>query len=338
MKQTKILGLLICVLLFAGIAQAGITVVKDTLDHEDHIDWNGPWFVPPDTTLDHSPFYRGMWEDWGWLHMVGDQVPSDALGIQSATLDIHAWDVDANDLGNSVHEGPEVDIIYANDVRLGTLEDTGGRLWKSTFFALPQTLLDSLWIDGEVYIFMDIDSISDMSGHRVTLKYATLTIEYLVSGTGTPSRLPVHRFWSPVLGGHFYTAHEEEKEILETEYPDVWVYEGIAYHALPNDAEPNSAPVYRFWSPVLGGHFYTMDEKERERIINEYSDVWTFEEICWYAFPADRQPADTFPVHRFWSDTLGGHFYTMDDVEKDVLLKEYPHVWTYEGIAWYAYE
>jgi hypothetical protein len=329
---------MICVLLVGSAAQAGITVVKDILDHEDHVDWNGPWFVPPDTILDHSPFYRGMWEDWGWIHNLTDQVPSDALGIQSATLEVHAWDVDANYAGENEYEGPEVDIIYANGVRLGELEDSGRRRWKSTLFSLPPAILESLWLDGEVYIFMDIDSISDMSGHRVTLKYATLTVEYVVSGLGTPSRLTVHRFWSPILGSHFYTAREEEKEYLEEVYPDAWSYEGIAYRALPNGSEPNSAPVYRFWSGVLGGHFYTMDAKERDTLINEYSDVWTYEEIAWYAFPPDQQPVDTRPVHRFWSDSNGHHFYTISDLEKDTLLKEFPHVWTYEGIAWYAYE
>ena len=338
MERTKILGLITCVLLASSMAQAGITVVRDTLDYEDYIDWDGPWFVPPDTILDHSPYYRGMWEDWGWLHNVSDQVPSDALGIQSATLEVHAWDVDAEVPEKSIYEGPEVDVIYANGVRLGTLEDTGGREWKSTVFTLPPAVLDSLWLEGEVYIYMDIDTISDMSGHRVTLKYATLSIEYLVSGLGTPSRLTIHRFWSPATGAHFYTANEEEKESLEANYADVWIYEGIAYYALPNDAEPNSAPVYRFWSDKLAAHFYTIDEKEAQLLINEYAGLWTYEGVCWYAFLPDQQPADTIAIHRFWCNTSGRHFYTASEAEKDALVQDYSETWIYEGIAWYAYE
>jgi len=338
MKRARIAGLIVGALLLTGVANAGIYTVKDTLDYTANVGWQGPWFLPPDVTSDHSPYYRHQAEDWGWTHSIIDQIPSDALSIQKATLEIHAWDVDANDPGVGPHEGPEIDIIYANDVRLGILEDTGGRRWKSTKFDLPPAVVADLWTDAEVYIFMDIDNISDMSGHRVTLRYATLTVEYLVSGPGNPSRLTVHRFWSPVLGSHFYTANEDEKNKLETVYSHVWTYEGEAYHALPNDDEPNSAPVYRFWSPVLGGHFYTMDEAERDRLINEYPDVWVYEEIAWYAFPAKLQPSDTLAVFRLWSDALAHHFYTADEAEKNSLIKNYPDVWTYEGIAWYAYK
>jgi hypothetical protein len=339
MKRAKIAGLIVCALLFAGIANAGITTVRSTLDYNDNTgDPEGIWFVPPDITLDHSPYYRHMGEDWGWTHSIIAQVPGDALGIQSATLEIHAWDVDANDPGEGPYEGPEIDIIYANGIRLGILEDTGGRSWKSTTFDLPPSVVGSLWVDAEVYIFVDIDNISDMSGHRVTLKYATLTVEYLVSGPGNPSRVPVYRFWSPVLNTHFYTAQEAEKEAIKAKYPDVWTYEGIAYHALPGETKPNSAPVYRFWSDVLGGHFYTISEAERDNLINEYPDVWEYEEIAWYAFPVDQQPDDTLPVYRFWSEVFSHHFYTMSEAEKDALLKDYADVWTYEGIAWYAYK
>ena len=42
-------------------------------------------------------------------------------------------------------------------------------------------------------------------------------------------------------------------------------------------------------------------------------------------------------VCRFWSDSLATHFYTIDPVEKDKLIAEASHIWTYEGPVWYAY-
>lgn len=337
MKRTRIAGLILGVLLVAGVAQAGITTITSTLDYEDNAGWDGPWFIPPDITLDHSPYYRGMTEDWGWTHSIIDQVPVDALAIRSAQLEIYAWDVDANYYGGN-YEGPEVDIIYANGVALGSLEDTEGRLWKATTFELPDEVLEELWADGEVYVYIDIDTISDMAGHRVTLKYATLTVEYQVSGPGDPLQPPVYRFWSPVYGTHFYTADEDEKDEIENEQGNLWTYEGVAYHALSGASEPNSAPIYRFWSTALSGHFYTISERERDKIINKYPDVWEYEQIAFYAFPVDEQPEGTIPVYRFWSPTLRHHFYTVSETEKQKVEKEYPDVWVYEGIAWYAYK
>ena len=333
MKRTRLVELIVCVMLLTGVAGAGTMTVTNTLDYNDNGGWEGPWFIPPDVTLDHSPYYRHMNEDWGWTHSVVGKVPDDARGIDSATLEIYAWDVDANDV-----ESPEIDIIYANGVELGNLLDTDGRKWQSTVFDLPSSVLQDLWTDGEVYVYMDIDTIRDFIGHRVTLQYATLTVEYLVSGSGKPTRLSVHQFWSSVLNTYFYTASDAEKKGVESKYPDVWRYEGIAYSVLTNDTEPNSAPVYRFWSPTLLEHFYTMSEEEKEALVKDYADVWMYEGIAWYAFPAGEQPEDAVPVYRLGSDDFVHHFYTISEEEKDARLKDYADVWTYNDIAWYAYE
>jgi Repeat of unknown function (DUF5648) len=334
MKRASIFGLIVSVLLLAGAAEAGVTTVQNTVDYTDNYTGvDGPWFAEPNSVLDHSPVYRGMWEDWGWTHSLKARVPFDAVGIESATLEVYAWDVDAND------EDAEIDLIYANDVELGHLEDTGGRLWKATTFEIPRSVLAKMWADGEVFIFMDIDSIDwDLAGHRVSLGHSKLTINYLVSGQGVPLRLNIHRFWSPAIKSHFYTGKEAEKTKLVTWYSQAWTYQGVVYHALPDAKEPDSAPVYRFWSSTLLTHFYTINEKEKDKLVDEFTDVWTYEGIAWYAFPEDLAPDDTLPIHRFWSSSLGRHYYTADEAEKDQMIKESADVWSYEGIAWYAYK
>ena len=42
-------------------------------------------------------------------------------------------------------------------------------------------------------------------------------------------------------------------------------------------------------------------------------------------------------MYRFWSAKLSSHFYTVNESEKDWLIAEYAHVWTFEGVAFYAY-
>lgn len=333
MKAARVLGLMGCLLLLAGAANAGTTTIKQTLDYTANGDYDEPWFLPPDEIADHSPYHRGMLEDWGWTHRIQTYVPSDALGILSAYVTISAWDVDAND-----PEGPEIDVVYANSIRLGTLEGTDGREWGTTRLDLPREVLDELWADSELYIFIDIDSEEDLAGHRVTLDYATLTVEYEVSGAGTPSRLAVHRFWSPALSSYFYTADEKEKEDLINQHAKEWTYEGVAFHALPAGFEPNSVPVYRFWSKPLNTHFYTISERERDKLINRFSYTWAYEGEVFWAFAVGKQVPGTIPVYRFWSDVLQRHFYTTDEALKDKMILENSDVWIYECIAWYAYE
>ena len=96
-------------------------------------------------------------------------------------------------------------------------------------------------------------------------------------------------------------------------------------------------PVYRFWSDTLGNHFYTIDEAEKNKLINDYSHVWIPEGVGFYAYEDGWQPPETTPVYRFWSPTLESHFYTIDETEKNKLIVNYSHIWTPEGIAFFAY-
>lgn len=152
----------------------------------------------------------------------------------------------------------------------------------------------------------------------------------------------VHRFWSPLSGHHFYTISEDEKDRIIAKYPtSVWIYEGPAFYAYPEGTQPaGTEAVYRFWSPKATGHFYTMNEAERDKLINDYPlEVWTYEGVGFYAYREGLQPAGTKAVYRFWSPKAGGHFYTMNEAERDKLINDYPlEIWTYEGVAWYAFE
>ncbi len=95
-------------------------------------------------------------------------------------------------------------------------------------------------------------------------------------------------------------------------------------------------PVYRFWSPQSGTHFFTISENEKDKVLTTYpASVWTFEGIAFYAF-ATAQPGAA-PVYRFWSDNSGSHFYTMSESEKNKLITQYANVWKYEGPQFYAY-
>jgi hypothetical protein len=166
-------------------------------------------------------------------------------------------------------------------------------------------------------------------------------LDNLVVETGVimeASLRDVHRFWSPVLERHFYTINESEKETLTTQYKDMWTYEGVVYHAFATNADPDTRPVYRFWSDKLGSHFYTVNESEKDWLVAEYAHVWTLEGVAFYAYPPGLQPVGTLPVYRFWSPTTNDHLYTISESERKSLLANFSGLWTDEGIAWYAIE
>ncbi len=148
---------------------------------------------------------------------------------------------------------------------------------------------------------------------------------------------PVWRFWSPVLSRHFYTISAAERDLVQRAYADVWRYEGCGYNAYASPEVEGLEPVHRFWSDRLGAHFYTIDEAEKDLVAGAYTHTWTYEGIVFYAWPDGSQPAGTLPVYRFWSDRLQTHFYTASDPEKFMVANNGAGVWTYEGVAWYAW-
>ena len=87
----------------------------------------------------------------------------------------------------------------------------------------------------------------------------------------------------------------------------------------------------------MGAQFYTISEAEKQMLVDNYADVWAYDGIAFYAYPDGAQPIGMSAVYRFWSGALGHHFYTVSQGERDSLINNYPSVWTYEGVAWYAY-
>lgn len=102
-----------------------------------------------------------------------------------------------------------------------------------------------------------------------------------------PGLMPVYRFWSGQLGSHFYTLDENERDKLIHDHFEVWTQEGVAFYAYPPDQSPEGTlPVHRYWSGTLGKHLYTSSQTERYTLDHARSDIWQYEGMAWYAYPA----------------------------------------------------
>jgi hypothetical protein len=143
----------------------------------------------------------------------------------------------------------------------------------------------------------------------------------------------VSRFWNPTWKTHFYTGSDREGVDLRQNYPDsTWTYEGTAFYAFGSQVT-DTVPVYRFFSKKLSTYFYTANYDEKNEIIARYPDeVWHYDGVVWYTYPLAYTGQST-TVFRFWSPSLGRHFYTSSIAERDY-LRFNQTVYQYEGPVW----
>jgi parallel beta-helix repeat protein/predicted outer membrane repeat protein len=153
--------------------------------------------------------------------------------------------------------------------------------------------------------------------------------EYSASPTTTQT---VYRFFSTISQDHFYTITPAElTEVVRDYNPKQWRYEGIAYNAFTTQA-PGTVPLYRFFSPEFGGHFYTASASEWQEVKRDYPpSEWTYEEIAFYVYPLGTA-IQSRAVYRFWSPSAKQHFYTASPDESAEIQRTFPpSTWTYEG-------
>ena len=282
---------------------------------------------------DESDLQAGIVADWATGEHMGNEF-EDALVVQAyvekwAESDQYEWGWDPDNGGGLVLEGLDPNTAVV-DLKV---EVTNVGQTASFYYRVNSAASDYSGSDWQLAISHTLPGgTGTMYGFPTTTPGAGLE-------TGFNRMAPMYRFWSPLNSRHFYTMSKAEKDYVQATYAsNIWSYEGIVYHALADDGTTGLAPVYRFWSGQNSAHFYTINEAERDYILATYpATVWGYEGPVFYAYPEGSQPDDASPVYRFWSNSLATHFYTISEAEKDYVIANLP-VWTYEGVAWYAYE
>jgi hypothetical protein len=133
-----------------------------------------------------------------------------------------------------------------------------------------------------------IDRYSDL------WKYEGIACHAFPPDQRSPGTRPVYLLRRIDRNTYSLTMDEAEKDRLIGRFPEVWVCDGVAFNAYPQSYQPfNAMPVYCFWSDASQTHFYTMSDREKDKLVDQYSGVWTYEGIAWYA-PADNPGGGTF--------------------------------------------
>ena len=97
----------------------------------------------------------------------------------------------------------------------------------------------------------------------------------------------------------------------------------------------NGLTVYRFFDPTAGGHFYTVDENEKN-FVQENLDNYTFEGETYKTYdPTTGDEGEE--VYRFFNPSTGVHLYTTSEIERDSIIENLDN-FTYEGAKFYAFE
>lgn len=141
----------------------------------------------------------------------------------------------------------------------------------------------------------------------------------------------VYRFLNTKTGAHFYTMSDVEKATIERTLPQ-FQYEGRAFFVLSTYDAPRR-PVFRFYSIYTGTHFYTIDEDEMYYVRTHFSEYFNYEGVAWWASPY--AGAGWAPIHRFFNNEAGTHFYTASEQERLNVIATAPHM-EYEGIGYYV--
>lgn len=117
-----------------------------------------------------------------------------------------------------------------------------------------------------------------------TTLYDTFTFEgagMYASPNTEAGLVAVHRFYNNIAGGHFFTTSDAEKAQVQTQYANVFTYEGPGFYVHALDAGPEEE-VYRFYNSNSQGHFFTTSEAERDAVIANYGGTFAYEGVAFY--------------------------------------------------------
>ena len=144
----------------------------------------------------------------------------------------------------------------------------------------------------------------------------------------------VHRFFQFEKGFHFYTANDNEIEVVRERSAAgelSYNYEAEQYTVLRSDRDTITGetlegvePVYRFFNTQTGAHIYTNSENERS-FIDDTLPNYNFEGIAYYAFESEITEIETIPVFRLLNNDSGSHFYTTEQNELDFIQENLPN-------------
>ena len=144
---------------------------------------------------------------------------------------------------------------------------------------------------------------------------------------------PVTRIQNTTLyGAYFFTIYDDERNAALANSPG-WNHEGVSFWASLSTGDGLS-PVHRFRNLQNGSYLYTIYDAERAEIAANYTSLFTYEGVAWYA--QQTLSAGWAPLYRFRNLTNGTYLFSASEAEKNAILANYANIFTLEGVAYYV--
>jgi hypothetical protein len=90
-------------------------------------------------------------------------------------------------------------------------------------------------------------------------------------------------------------------------------------------------PVYRFFNPKNGTHFYSASGPERDLVANTFASTYTYEG---FAYGVASSASNDDSLYRFFNKAQGSYLYTASEAERDDVKARLSSVYTLEGVAY----
>ncbi len=224
----------------------------------------------------------------------------------------------------------------------------GGREFRliGTSFAAPQFAALAALLKSDNPNMTDQDILNEViknirdvgpDGYDETYGYGIINYDYDPDALTSSGFQAVKRFWNNDLGTHFYTQDRQEQRVLNN-FPEFgWIDEGFSFNGgiYSNGECSDGEPVYYFKKLRKESYFYTIEEEVKEFVEETWPDIWRYEGVSFCAYT--RPSFGLRPVHRYWSESLDTHFFTIKQEEREAIDQMFSNVWDYERIEFYAY-
>ena len=232
------------------------------------------------------------------------------------------------ELHHCILDSSDVDLnIYTSD------HSKGGRMCELRFIRKNGSYDFAIHIDPEILYSLEPGTYTSTLRYDVLWNHINgaenisdaipLTLEVSEDSAVAPSQGTLIRcLFDPNSGEHFYTASEEEMDILTAAG---WIYESESCFTAPAK-NADTIPVYRLYDPNAGDHHFTADRSE---VKNLDGLGWISEGIGFYAYAADSD--EGIPMYRAYDKNTGHHFFTTDKTGHDSKVSAGCND---EGIAW----